>query len=67
MPAGEIMQLQEYLDILVMAHNISRVRRRGFCYRSDKMELAQNIADKIGINIDEFFTMIYEDSRKGDY
>ncbi len=61
------MPLDEWIETLVLAQNMARVRRRGFCYRSENMEMAQFIADKIGINIDEFFTMVYEDSRKGDY
>lgn len=59
----ETFTLEEWLDILVMAQNYSRVRREGFCYRSENMELAQFIADKIGINIDNFFTMVYEGGR----
>lgn len=61
------MTLDEWLEILVYAQNMSRVRRRGFCYRSENMEVAQLIADKIGVDINEFFTMVYEDSKKGDY
>ena len=51
--------LIEYLEILVMADNLSKVRREGFCYRNENRELPQFIADKINVNMDEFFNNYY--------
>ncbi len=54
-----MLPLEEYLEILVAAENLLRVRREGFCYRSENRELPQFIADKIGVNMDQFFENYY--------
>lgn len=57
--------LDAWMEVMVAADNACRVRRNGFAYRGN-MELAQMLADKIGVDMEHHFHFTYEHLRYQD-